>query len=224
MSQLEKMQFDDGAPKLDRGTLGDSEKKDDKDKPEEEINGRKPRIQRKPLTEEMLISKDGLMRVYEEFPKNCKFHGRGSEAKDIKRMCTMYKEWAFQLHPGIAFPDFLQKCNELGSKARVRTHLEFLRDTERNRYLTEIMGVSLPSASAFDDDEIIFSTENSSKKQKTGSNETIDKSGFPTSATTTELNDDEEFEDFDFDALERQAIEEKAVPSSSFSPFSSSSS
>ena len=53
----------------------------------------------------MLIGPEGLLRIYEEFPKAATFQGRGSEAKFIKRLMTLYKEWAFQLHPGVAFND-----------------------------------------------------------------------------------------------------------------------
>lgn len=89
----------------------------------------------KPLTEEMLTAPDGLLRIYEEFPKACRFRGRGSEAKDLKRLTTLYKEWAFQLHPGMAYQDFLIKCETLGSRAQIRSHLEYLRDMERSRYI-----------------------------------------------------------------------------------------
>ena len=76
------------------------------DGPDElEIKAKRKRI--KPFTEDILISDDGLQRVYKEFPRICHFKGRGTEAKDMKRLTTMYKEWAFQLHPGLAFSEFL---------------------------------------------------------------------------------------------------------------------
>ena len=120
----------------------------------------------KPLTEEMLTGEDGLLRLYREFPKICKFHGRGSEAKDIKRLCTMYKEWAFQLHPGLAFPDFLSKCEALGSKPRVRANLDHIRSMERDRYLTQVMGVKLPSREANDLDSEDIESPNKKSKSK----------------------------------------------------------
>ena len=101
---------------------------------EELLKKKKPRFAR-PLNEEMLMTPDGLLRIYEEFPKACPFGGRGSEAKDLKRLTTMYQEWAFQLHPGIAFPDFLLKCEQLGAKASSRVHLQGMRDRERDRYV-----------------------------------------------------------------------------------------
>lgn len=105
---------------------------------EELLKKKKPRVAR-PFNEEVLMTPDGLLRVYEEFPKACPFHGRGSEAKDLKRLTTMYQEWAFQLHPGIAFPDFLIKCEQLGAKASSRVHLQSLRDRERDRYVVSLL-------------------------------------------------------------------------------------
>ena len=111
----------------------------DAEAPQEELlKKKKPRVTR-PLNEELLMTPDGLLRIYEEFPKNCQFHGRGSEAKDLRLLTTMYQEWAFQLHPGISFPDFLIKCEQLGSKASSRMHLQGLRDRERDRYVVSLL-------------------------------------------------------------------------------------
>ena len=55
----------------------------------------------------MLTGPDGIKRIYDEFPKIFSCKGRGSEAKDIKRLITMYTEWAYQLHSGIAFQDLV---------------------------------------------------------------------------------------------------------------------
>ena len=105
------------------------------EEPTEELVKRKKARLAKPFTEDMLTAVDGLQRIYQEFPKACPFRGRGSEAKDLKKLMTSYKEWAFQLHPGIAFPDFLVKCETLGSKSRPRICLQQLREIERDRYL-----------------------------------------------------------------------------------------
>ena len=89
----------------------------------------------KPFTEDVLTLPDGLQRIYEEFPVSCKFRGRGSEARDIKKLMTMYREWAFQLHPGLAFTDVLSKCEVLGNKGKTRSCMMNLRDRERDRYI-----------------------------------------------------------------------------------------
>lgn len=124
-------------------TLKKAENAKDSEAPQEELlKKKKPRVTR-PLNEEMLMTPDGLLRIYEEFPSACRFHGRGSEAKDLKRLTTMYQEWAFQLHPGVAFPDFLIKCEQLGTKASSRVHLQGLRDRERDRYVVRGSAVEL---------------------------------------------------------------------------------
>jgi hypothetical protein len=104
----------------------------------EELLKRKKARHFKPFTEEKLTSDEGLLRIYTEFPKIIKFGGRGSEAKDIKKLMTMYKEWAYQMHRGIAFADMIAKCETFGSKGRTRACLQQLRDQERDRYLVSV--------------------------------------------------------------------------------------
>ena len=98
----------------------------------------------KPFTEELLTSSDGMRRIYNEFPKVCKIR-RGSEASDLKKLMTMYKEWAYQLHPGIAFSDVLLACDKMsvGGSSVAGKHLGYLRELERNRFLKEKYGVDL---------------------------------------------------------------------------------
>jgi len=93
----------------------------------------------KPFTEDVLTHPDGLQRIYEEFPVACKFRGRGSEAKDIKKLMAMYREWAFQLHPALAFSDIISKCESLGSKGKTRYFIQNLRDRERSRYIVSTL-------------------------------------------------------------------------------------
>ena len=96
----------------------------------------------KPFTEDVLTHPDGLQRIYEEFPVACKFRGRGSEAKDIKKLMAMYREWAFQLHPALAFSDIISKCESLGSKGKTRYFIQNLRDRERSRYI--VRNITVP--------------------------------------------------------------------------------
>lgn len=44
-----------------------------------------------------------------------------------------YKEWGFQLYPGVAFEDLASRTEKLGGKARTRDVMQELRDTERDR-------------------------------------------------------------------------------------------
>ena len=102
--------------------------------PPDELLKKKPRVVAKPFSEEMLTSRDGLMRIYEEFPMHNAFRGRGFEAQDLRKVIKMYKEWAFQLYPGLAFPDMIDRCETLGAKGAVRGGMVSLRERERNRY------------------------------------------------------------------------------------------
>lgn len=89
----------------------------------------------RPFTEDLLVGQHGLQVMYNEFPLKCKFPGRGHEGKYLKNLLSMYKEWAFQLHPGLSFEDVLQKCDTLSSRGQVRSYMTHLRDVERNRYV-----------------------------------------------------------------------------------------
>ena len=99
----------------------------------------------KPFSEEMLAGRDGLVRIYEEFPHKNLFRGRGFEAQDLKRIIKIYKEWAFQLYPGLAFSDLLGRCEVFGSKGKTRSCAVGLRDRERNRYTVRLHSLVLSS-------------------------------------------------------------------------------
>jgi hypothetical protein len=111
---------------------------DGENKPEEPVQ-ELLRVKRarhsKPFTEDLLLSPNGLEKIYFEFPLTHKFSAKYmSEADYLKKLLTGYKEWAFQLHPGLSFVDALSKTETLGSKARVRNYMLRLRDKERERY------------------------------------------------------------------------------------------
>jgi hypothetical protein len=86
------------------------------------------------LTSPLLLSMDGLDTAYYQLPKQCKFHGRGYETQDLKRMLTNMKRWAFELNPGSAFPDFLNTCESLGKTKEIQAKMAQLRLIERARY------------------------------------------------------------------------------------------
>lgn len=50
-----------------------------------------------------------------------------------------YKEWAFQLHPGVSTADLFLKCDKLGATSRVKNYMQELRSMERDRYLVSVM-------------------------------------------------------------------------------------
>jgi hypothetical protein len=120
----------------------------DKDKDAVEGEGevelkKKARKKARVFNEDVITNRDGLLRIYQEFPMSCKFRGRGKETEDLKRLLGLYKEWAFQLHPNLALPDILERCDSLGGRGKVRSHMEQLRDRERCRYLNEVLRVPI---------------------------------------------------------------------------------
>jgi hypothetical protein len=133
----------DASTELDDNTSVDSAKNRGKkdEKKEEEVLlqvTKRPRMA-KPFTEELLTSWDGMKRIYEEFPMKCRFNARGSEAAYLWRLLGLYKEWAFQLHPGLAFNDILRKTETLGSRGKVRVELSRMRDIERDRFIVSVL-------------------------------------------------------------------------------------
>ena len=98
---------------------------------------------RRVFDERILTNRDGLLRIYEEFPQACNFRGRGHEAQDAKMLINRYKEWGFQLYPNLAFRDLLSRVESLGSKAGTRVYTENLRERERCRYLNQVLGIPL---------------------------------------------------------------------------------
>jgi hypothetical protein len=123
-----KRKADDSLEILKSGKTGSTE-------PEVEILKTKKAKHVKPFSEDLLLGPHGLDKIYNEFPLRCKYQGRGTELKFLKKMLGVYKEWAFQLHPGMSFPDVVSKCSNLASKGRIRSHMQDMRDRERDRYV-----------------------------------------------------------------------------------------
>jgi len=132
--------------------------------PVEELLKKKVKLQ-KPFTAEILCGRDGLLRIYENFPREDMFRGRGFELQDMKKMFKMYKEWGFQMHPGLNFQDLLSKCETIGTKAIVKDHMKTLRDRERDKYVHEVLGVPLAQISSRNE------IESKSKKEKVTGND-----------------------------------------------------
>lgn len=130
---------DKSSAKENATELKNGEEKKDDDEKVEDLKREKRARNIKPFDEDLLISAPGLQRVHEEFPLLCKFRGRGSEAQDLQRLMSMYREWAFQLHPGLSFPDVLSRMETLGSRAKIRTWLDNARETERYRYIVSMI-------------------------------------------------------------------------------------
>lgn len=50
-------------------------------------------------------------------------------------MICLYKEWAFQLFPGMSRDDLLEAVGKMGTKPAIKAHMNKLRDMERDRYI-----------------------------------------------------------------------------------------
>ena len=95
----------------------------------------------KPFTEADIVGPGGLSYIYKIFPRVFHARGTGHESHDLNRLICMYKEWAFRLYPGLAFPDLIAKVDQLGGKGIVRNELDRLRDDERNKYLVILLNI-----------------------------------------------------------------------------------
>lgn len=52
---------------------------------------------------------------------------KGREIKDMKRALALYELWSHRLFPKYTFDDFLTKCETLGKKRPIKTHLRKVR-------------------------------------------------------------------------------------------------
>lgn len=59
----------------------------------------------------------------------------GTQAEFLRGLMVAYKEWGYQLYPGVAFEDLASRTEKLGGRARTRDLMRELRDAERDRVL-----------------------------------------------------------------------------------------
>jgi hypothetical protein len=57
------------------------------------------------------------------------------QVSDLNNLIMMYKEWAFQLYPGMSRDDLMDDAAKMGSKPSVKGYMSRLRDDERDRYI-----------------------------------------------------------------------------------------
>jgi hypothetical protein len=79
----------DGDDRINREELKTTNEKDEG--PKEELILQKKRIAKRKFTEEMLIGPCGIKRVYDTFPKKCRFRGKGYEVctrTSVTHVCT----------------------------------------------------------------------------------------------------------------------------------------
>ncbi|CBJ29350.1 conserved unknown protein [Ectocarpus siliculosus] len=103
--------------------------------PEEATTAKKVSNRPPAFSENHLVKEKGLWQIYKDFPQKCQYKGRGREAEFLRGLMVAYKEWGYQLYPGVAFEDLACRTEKLGGRARTRSLLRELRDTERDRVL-----------------------------------------------------------------------------------------
>jgi hypothetical protein len=131
--------FFDTLPKLftknDRaGTITDVISKNNNDDVDIIRRNSKKSKRKLALTAEILLSSDGLPKIYKEFPESCKFRGKGYENQDLKNMLRSYREWAWMILPGTSFVDFVMKCEQLGNNIEVKTAMNRYRQSEKEHF------------------------------------------------------------------------------------------
>jgi TIMELESS-interacting protein len=104
---------------------------DGKDNEDENIHKKvdptvtKKRVTRKfyVLNTERLKGPKGIHTI-EKLYEGFKFNGKGYEREDLDKVMKRLEYWAFRLFPKLDFDDFLGKCEYLGHKKDLHTHLK----------------------------------------------------------------------------------------------------
>ncbi|TYZ57428.1 hypothetical protein PybrP1_006144 [[Pythium] brassicae (nom. inval.)] len=87
------------------------------------------------LSESQLVSAEGLSAIYETFPFRVSGDVSGQETKALAGLIKMYKQWAYDLYPGLNFEDFVDRAETLGKGHAVQALMAELRGKEMRRAL-----------------------------------------------------------------------------------------
>ncbi|KAG6587147.1 TIMELESS-interacting protein [Phytophthora cinnamomi] len=87
------------------------------------------------LRESHLVSAEGLKKVYRTFPYQVSADVSGREAQALASLVKMYKQWAFDLYPGLNLEDFVERAETLGKSHQVQGLMADLRDKEKLKNL-----------------------------------------------------------------------------------------
>ncbi|RHY26320.1 hypothetical protein DYB32_008049 [Aphanomyces invadans] len=94
----------------------------------------KAKKKRATFSEQHLLGPKGFSLVYSSFPTH--FNGavtNGNESEALRELITAYKEWAYELYPGLNFEDLVDRTEIIAKKATVSSYLSDLRQQERKR-------------------------------------------------------------------------------------------
>jgi len=75
------------------------------------------------LNDQHLVGKQGFQYVYESFPQQLATPAPGMEAKALNDLISCYKEWAYELYPGLAFEDFVDRTESISKKQAVSSRI-----------------------------------------------------------------------------------------------------
>ncbi|KAI9919127.1 hypothetical protein PsorP6_012261 [Peronosclerospora sorghi] len=90
------------------------------------------------LRESHLVSAEGFKKVYRTFPYQLNADVSGRETQALASLIKMYKQWAFELHPGLNFEDFVDRTLRLGKGHQVQALMAELREHERLKVMKKM--------------------------------------------------------------------------------------
>ncbi|TMW57937.1 hypothetical protein Poli38472_013411 [Pythium oligandrum] len=102
------------------------------------------------LAESHLLSAEGFKKIHRTFPYQVSGGvAAGQEAKALSSLVKMYKQWAYDLYPGLNFEDFIDRTETLGKSTGVQGLMSDLRTKEMRR----AHGLPEEPATRADDDD-----------------------------------------------------------------------
>lgn len=99
---------------------------DDPDQPKEPKKTRVVQNPRPKLDVDRLLSDERGLPELVKMAASLKFR-QGHAIEYMKRTMSLYKLWSHRLFPKYTFEDFLTKCETLGKKKPIKTHLRKVR-------------------------------------------------------------------------------------------------
>uniref|UniRef100_M4BUG3 Chromosome segregation in meiosis protein 3 domain-containing protein n=1 Tax=Hyaloperonospora arabidopsidis (strain Emoy2) TaxID=559515 RepID=M4BUG3_HYAAE len=85
------------------------------------------------LRESHLLSAEGFKKVYRTFPYQVSSTVSGREAPALASLIKMYKQWAYDLYPGLNFEDFVDRTETLAKGHQVQGLMAEMREKERRK-------------------------------------------------------------------------------------------
>ncbi len=83
---------------------------------------RKPKKKRHVLKDQHLLGNKGFKMVHETFPTHFNYEvSPGMEASSLNDLIGCYKEWAYELYPGLRFEDFVDRVEVIAKTGAVMT-------------------------------------------------------------------------------------------------------